>query len=180
MSERSTELELIPRGAPIDLDPYLASEDAPWTDAFQLDLSIDPARLHSLVDHVPNTEYVRWLDRAAELHADALGLTRGHLLERGIMWFVARHEIDYRAEARGGDALVVATRVRGMERARSWRDYAIVRPDDGALVCRAATLWVLVSLQTRRPVRIPADMRARFEPTGATGTDDREAPCTSP
>ena len=56
------------------------------------------------VAHINNVEYVRWIDRAAELHADSLGHTRELLLASGRMWFVARHEVDYRAEVFPGDA----------------------------------------------------------------------------
>jgi acyl-CoA thioester hydrolase len=117
-----------------------------------------------VIEHASNVEYVRWLDRAAELHSDSLGCTRAALLERGQMWFVARHEIDYLAEAWLGDELLIATWVRDMRRVRSWRAYAIIRPGDDQVICRAATLWVLVDLATRRPVQIPEEMRRRFQP----------------
>jgi acyl-CoA thioester hydrolase len=116
------------------------------------------------VAHVSNIEFVRWLDRAAELHADSLGYTRRWMLDHGVMWFVARHEVDYLAEALPGDELAIATWVRDMRKVKSWRDYVIVRPADQTIVCRAATLWVFVDLATRRPMRIPAEMAARFQP----------------
>jgi acyl-CoA thioester hydrolase len=143
-----------PRVAPFDVAPY----DVPVAAPFLLDLVIGPDLMSDVVEHVTNVEYVRWLDQAAEAHADAAGFTRPLLLERGLMWFVARHEIDYLAEAWLGDELVIATWVRDVARVRSWRDYVVVRPRDGQVICRAATLWVLVDLATRRPTRIPPDM----------------------
>jgi acyl-CoA thioester hydrolase len=90
------------------------------------------------------------------------------------MWFVARHEIDYLAECWRGDELVIATWVRDFKRVKSWRDFAIMRPGDGTLVCRASTLWVLVELKTRRPVRIEPAMIDRFDPLyGAARIDQR-------
>ena len=116
-----------------------------------------------IVDHISNVEYLRWLDRAAELHMDSLGWTRDDLLETGRMWFVARHEIDYLAEVHAGDELHLATWVRDLRRAKSWRDTTIWRTnadsdDEPRMVCSASTLWVLVDLQTRRPCRVPPDM----------------------
>jgi acyl-CoA thioester hydrolase len=84
--------------------------------------------------------------------------------ETNLMWFVARHEVDYLAECWLGDELVIATWVRDMKRIKSWRDFVIVRPADGTVVCRAATLWVLVDLGTRRPRRIDDEMIRRFQP----------------
>ena len=127
------------------------------------------------VPHVNNVEYVRWLDRAAELHADALGHTRERMVSEGRMWFVARHEVDYRAEAFPGQELHVFTWVRTMDRTRSWRDTAVVRAADGTCVCRASTCWVFVDLATRRPARIPAEMALAFEPLEAAACTSRSS-----
>jgi len=141
---------------------------------------IDVTGEHSsrAVNHVANTQYVHWLDRIAELHADSLGYTRGQMLESGSMWFVARHEINYLAEVHPGDTLLAATWVRDMGRVKSWRDSAILRMADDAeptVVCRAATLWVFVNLASRRPMRVPADMARVFDPLDALIPTDRHA-----
>ncbi len=148
-----------PRAAPFDTGAYGVAHPRP----FLCDLRIGSAGMSGPVEHVSNVEYVRWLDRAAELHADSLGCTRAALLARGVMWFVARHEIDYLAEALPGDELVLATWVRSIQRVKSWRDTLVVRPADRTVVCRASTLWVLVNLSSRRPRRIDAEMAAGFE-----------------
>jgi acyl-CoA thioester hydrolase len=138
--------------------------DVPQREPFICDIAIDSSQISGVVAHVSNIEFVRWLDRAAELHADSLGYTRRWMLDHGGMWFVARHEINYLAEAVLGDDLVIATWVRDMRKVKSWRDYAIVRPTDQTIVCRAATLWVFVDLATRRPKRIPTEMAVLFQP----------------
>ncbi|MHC4106948.1 MAG: acyl-CoA thioesterase [Planctomycetota bacterium] len=154
---------LKPRPGGLDLTPF----DVPHAAPFLCDVVVGSGSQPNPIDHVSNLEFVRWLDRSAQLHADSLGYTRRWLVDNGIMWFVARHEIDYLAEARPGDGLVLATWVRDMHRVRSWRDYVVVRPDDRTAVCRAATLWVLVDLASRRPTRIPAAMARKFHPLHA-------------
>lgn len=137
--------------------------------------------LSDVVAHVNNIEIVRWLDRVAEMHADSVGYTRARMLSDGVMWFVARHEIDYLAESWPGDELVIATWVRDMSRVKSWRDTIVMRPADHMVICRASTLWVLVDLASRRPARIPADMIARFDPLHvAVKNQGDTTPCTSP
>ena len=138
--------------------------EIPHPAPFLCDMAIDHSQVSRAVPHVNNIAYVEWVDRVAVLHADALGFTRDTLLQGGLMWFVVRHEIDYLAEAWPGDELVVATWVRTMHRVKSWRDTLVMRPADKTVVCRAATLWVLVDLQTRRPVRHDAEMVSRFAP----------------
>jgi acyl-CoA thioester hydrolase len=170
MSDAKMRPALTARTAPLDLAPFDISHPRP----FLLDVVVDSSHLGDVVEHVSNIEYVRWLDRAAELHSDSLGYTRRWLLDRDLMWFVARHEIDYLAECWRGDELVIATWVRDFKRVKSWRDFAIMRPGDGTLVCRASTLWVLVELKTRRPVRIEPAMIDRFDPLyGAARIDQR-------
>lgn len=159
--------DLTPRNSPTDLSAH----DIPHPSPFICDIAVRRNQVSRAVEHVSNIEYVRWLDRAAELHADSIGCTRQWLVEQGIMWFVARHEIDYLAEAWPEDELVIATWVRDMRKVKSWRDYVIVRLSDQKAICRAATLWVLVDLDTRRPIRIDREMADRFKPLMPSADD---------
>ncbi|MDP7029892.1 MAG: acyl-CoA thioesterase [Phycisphaerales bacterium] len=114
------------------------------------------------VAHVSNVEYVRWLDQVGQAHLGALGWTSDQLLGSGAMWFVARHEVDYRRETHAGETLMVATWIRNLRRVKSWRDTIIWRQaeDEAQVVCTASTLWVHVDLDHRRPVPPPTDMAA--------------------
>ena len=116
------------------------------------------------VPHVNNAEYVRWIDRLAELATDAAGFTREWHLEQGSMWFVVRHEIDYRGEAFANDELLAATWLHTFTRTPVRRDTFFVRPSDDRVICVANTRWALVNLKTRRPIRIPATIKASFPP----------------
>jgi acyl-CoA thioester hydrolase len=155
--------DLTPRNSGADLTG-IGLAGIPHPQPFVCDITVGRDQLSRSIDHVSNIEYVRWLDRAAELHADSLGFSRQRLIEQGMMWFVARHEIDYLAEAWLGDRLVIATWVRDIRKVKSWRDYVIGRAADGAPICRASTLWVLVDLESRKPIRIGPAMVELFRP----------------
>lgn len=116
------------------------------------------------VAHVNNVEYVRWVDRIAAMHAAHLGFPRERLLAERRMWFVSRHEIDYRAETWPGEEILVATWVRSVEPVRSWRGTVAWRSADRRVVLRASTCWVLVDILSRRPVRIDREWIARLDP----------------
>lgn len=133
-------------------------------------LTVDASHLSRLVPHANNVEYLRWIDRVAELHADALGDTREALLRADRCFFVARHEVDYLAECWEGERLLLATWVRSMRRTTSWRETLVVRPADGSLIARGATLWAFVDMRSRRPARVPAEMAAKYEPLEAVGS----------
>lgn len=138
-------------------------------------VTVGQSHVSEVIEHMNNIELVRLIDRAAELHSDSVGYTRQELLKNGIMWFVARHEIDYLAESWPGDDLVVATWVRNFSRVKSWRDYVILRPADETVICRATTLWVLVDLATRKPTRISQDMADRFCPLDGGATQVKKS-----
>lgn len=152
----------VPVTSSIDLAAYELPHDAP----FLCELAVGQGHLGDAIAHVSNVEYVRWLDKIAEGHADSLGYTRERMAGERVMWFVSRHEVDYLAEVWPDDHLVLATWVRTMGRIRSWRDSVVIRPADETVVCRATTLWVFVDLETRRPRRIPREMGEAFGPLG--------------
>jgi len=156
-----------------ELAPHAVAHPRP----FLGELVVSADSLSRLVPHVNNTEYLRWLDRVAELHAENVGCGREMLLASGCAWFVARHEIDYLAECWEDERLVVATWVRTMRKTTSWRDTIVVRPADATLVCRASTLWAYVDLATRRAVRAPDAMSEAFDVLqGPAGAETLGAP----
>jgi acyl-CoA thioester hydrolase len=169
MSRTSIESSAVPALVPSHEPADLSSYDVPHPRPFVCEITVGSELLSRAIPHVFNIEYVRWLDRAAELHSDSAGYTREAMLNENIMWFVARHEIDYLAEAWLNDRLLIATWVRDFKRVKSWREYVILRPADEAVICRCTTLWVLVDLETRRPKRIPQEMIRAFDPLEVIG-----------
>ena len=122
--------------------------------------------LSTIINHLSNIEIVRWIDRAAELSLEAAGWSYEKLHESNSMFFVARHEIDYRTEALPDEIFHIGTWVRDIKRVKSWRDTVIwtMREDSPEVVCTASTLWVHVDLTTRKPTRIGDDMCNALEP----------------
>lgn len=155
-------------GAPTEADRAALLAHAPGHPRpFLAEITVADRHLSRLVPHANNVEYLGWIDRVAELHADSLGHTRAGLLAAERCFFVARHEVDYLGECWKDERLLVVTWVRSMRKTTSWRDTMILRPQDGALVCRASTLWAFVDMVSRRPARIPAPMIADFDPLDA-------------
>lgn len=129
---------------------------------FTLALQVGSEHISPIIPHVPNTMYLEWCEAMAIAHSASLGFTHRWHRDHDFIWFVRRHEIDYLAESRHADELVMATWVERMEKSRSERHYLIYRPRDQAIVVRGLTTWVLVSIQSRRPRRIPDEMMRRY------------------
>ena len=131
--------------------------------AFWCELKVpDSLDVSEEIPHVNNSEYVRWINRTAELATDAVGLTREMLLAARHMWFVARHEIDYRGESFVGDDLLIATWITGFTRTTAVRRTVVHRPADEKKILDASTRWAYVNLETRKPARMKQDVINRF------------------
>jgi len=141
----------------------------PHPEPFLAELVVAEGHLSELIPHANNVEYLRWLDRAAELHAESVGQDRTRLAAEGRAWFVARHELDYRSESFRDERLVIATWVRSARKSLYWRDYRILRPADRTVVGLARTLWVHVDLGSRRPLAPPPGTLEAFRPLGSHG-----------
>lgn len=153
--------------APLPTPTVIAGVDwpalgVPRSDPFTLRLTVGEAHLSTIIPHVPNTLFVRWLEAISIAHSDSLGYTDQWHIEHDLIWFVRRHEIDYLAEVMLGDDLVIATWVEAFHKTSSPRRYVLYRPSDKKVVCRAMTIWVLVSRRTSKPQRIDPDMAAQY------------------
>ena len=125
---------------------------------FEIPLSPEPADIDTM-GHVNNVVYVRWIQDAAVAHWRSISSPE----ERAELgWVVVRHEIDYKAAARLGDALVGRTWVGELSAATCVRHTEIVRVDDGRLLMASKTTWCAVHPADGRLRRIPGDVRSRF------------------
>ncbi len=106
------------------------------------------------------TAYWRILQNAAGSHAALLSAATEELRKSGQTWMLSQMRLDVSRHPRLGDAIEVetwpSTRIKG---ARAYRDY-VLKNGTGEILARAASLWVIVDLASRRPVRIPDSLAA--------------------
>jgi acyl-CoA thioester hydrolase len=114
--------------------------------------------------HVNNVRWVQFVAEVAVAHASLHGSDLDGLRQRGALWIVRRHELDYRRPALPGEEIVEETWVERMSGAKSERRSRFTRACDGALLVEAVSIWAYVDAKTLRPARIPEALRARFAP----------------
>ncbi|MBI5533503.1 MAG: acyl-CoA thioesterase [Deltaproteobacteria bacterium] len=114
-----------------------------------------------VLGHVNNTEYVRWIQDAALAHSNLVGFTWEACQQIGGAFVVRRQTIDYLREVVQGQLLEVRTRVEQSTPMSALRQTEL-RNEAGELVLTAQTVWVFMSLETRRPLRIPPEVKAFF------------------
>lgn len=114
-------------------------------------------------DHVNNSVYMTWFDRAAWDHSAAVGLPVEQCLalDRGMV--VMRSVIAYVRPAVRGDAVWVATWILPNQRkARVSRRFPVLRESGGETLARAEIEYACVELSTGRPSRWPPVFLERY------------------
>ncbi len=126
---------------------------------FAVTHTITESECSALVPHANNIAIVSWIDLVASAHGDACGASRASLAHEGRMWFVARHEIDYLAEAFANESIFIATWIESIGRTSLTRATTIVRVSDERVIARAASRWAMVDLTSRRACAISDEIR---------------------
>jgi acyl-CoA thioester hydrolase len=109
--------------------------------------------------HVNNAVWVRWMEEIATAHWQALAPPES-IAAHG--WVVARHEIDYRGNAKAGESVTARTFVPDSPRGARFDRRVDFCGADGKLKVSARTGWAMIDLATGRSMRIPADLAALF------------------
>ena len=134
------------------------------SERFALPVAVTPDDIDEL-GHVSNQVYLRWVLDAATSHSTSVGWSHREYRSLGGVFVVRRHELDYLAPVLAGQQLRTTTWVESLRTASCVRATEIAR--DEAVVFRAATTWVFISLTTGRPQRIPDPLRAAFSAIAA-------------
>jgi acyl-CoA thioester hydrolase len=131
---------------------------APWDfpSPHLVALEVAPADIDAY-NHVNNSVYHAWLDRAAWSHSAVLGLSLDECVN-GLRRGMAAHrtEIDYLRAAMSGDRVLVGTWIVETDsKLRVQRRFQVRRADDGTTLARARIDYVCINLDTGRAARMP-------------------------
>ena len=128
---------------------------------FDLAITIKPTDIDEL-GHVNNVVYLSWVQHVATAHWNFL--TTAAQREKYV-WVALRHEIDYKAEAVLGDAIIARTWT-GMGRGVRFARYTeIIRASESGVekkLAMAVTQWCPLDRDTSRPARLPTEIAAFF------------------
>ena len=117
-------------------------------------------------EHVNNSVYLNWLDRAAWAHSATLGapLEQCIAMRRGMA--AHRTEIDYLRAAVLGDRVFVGTWIVSTDhKLRVERRFQVRRAPDGEVLARARIYYVCINLDSGRAVRMPDLFRHLYLPS---------------
>lgn len=115
-----------------------------------------------MAQHVNNAAYMAYMEDCGVQVAAAHHWPMARMTAAGFGIVARRYRIDYKRPALLDQELEIATYISDVKRSSATRHYAITRVEDGALLTRAQAVWVWVSLETGRPIRVPDDFVADF------------------
>ena len=130
----------------------------PSTERYEYAISVLPQDIDQF-DHVNNVVYLRWVQDASTAHWNAAAT---NAQKEAIGWVVVRHEIDYMNSARLGDQIIARTWVGTADKNIFERHTELLRLRDMKVLARVRSLWCPVNRHSGKPVRVGADIRARF------------------
>ena len=125
---------------------------------FETAITAGPDDIDEL-SHVNNAVWVRWIQDVATLHWQAAA-DPAHVA--AYLWVVVRHEIDYLRPLREGETVMARTTVGDAPRGARFDRHIDFVGADGKLRVRSNTTWAIVDRATRRALRVPAEVTARF------------------
>jgi YbgC/YbaW family acyl-CoA thioester hydrolase len=109
--------------------------------------------------HVNHAVYLTYFEHARFHALKEAGFDWGVLDERGWAIFVVRIEVDYLAEAKREDELLIRTRAHSFRRTSMLLAQDILRDDGtGTVVAKAMVTAVWIG-PNRKPIRVPEEVR---------------------
>jgi len=101
---------------------------------------------------------MNFLQGAAESHAEELGAGRTYCESKGFAWVVTHNMVDIIELPRSKQEITLVTWPSYHDGLRAYRDFEI-QDANGRVLIRATSQWVLINLQTRRPLRLNENLQ---------------------
>ena len=106
-----------------------------------------------------------YLQEAAGHHAAELGVSMQDLLDDGRAWVLARLRLDIDRLPKWEDDVVVETWPSGLDRLYATREFVLHDgSDEGGVLARGTSAWLVIDTDRRRPLRPPAMLRSLETP----------------
>lgn len=132
---------------------------------FQLKIELKTTDFDTM-GHVNNVVYLQWVQDVAEAHWKHIS---GQDDDKINLWVALRHEIYYKKEIRPNEKIVAETWVASMEGVKSERMTRIFNSENNQTKAEARTFWCLLDAKSKRPKRIPEEMKLRYGPLTPKG-----------
>ena len=104
---------------------------------------------------------LNFLQDVATMHSKTLGYGTSECMELGIGWLLLSWHLKMYKYPKGDTNIEIRTWSRGIERIHARRSYEIF-DEDGELVAEADSIWALVDIKERKPIRPLEGMAEKY------------------
>ena len=126
----------------------------PEGDCFSTEYTVNYSEISSKRTLQPSS-LINYFQNLAVLHSDSLGYTLGWFHEHNLGWVLLSWHVDLREMPREGTKLTAETWTSPHKRSQANREFAL-KDEQGTVIARAASRWVLMNTSRRRPAKLDA------------------------
>ncbi len=109
--------------------------------------------------HVNNTVWLQWVQDIGTAHWQAHARPQDR---DACLWFVTRHEIDYRGNVGPGDTVTARTWIPDPPQGARFVRCVEFRDAEGKVLVGARSVWAMIDKASGRPLRIRPEIAAPF------------------
>ena len=149
-------------------DPASPSPDSTAVDPllvysrFETELQVRPDDI-DMYQHVHSSRYMDYVLAARfDQMERCYQMPMAEFQKLGYGWFMAAAQMNFRRALGLGDRFIVRTRIEKFTLIGVKVQFQIERLPDHALSCDGSFDYVMISTATARPVRLPAEIRAKY------------------
>ena len=114
--------------------------------------------------HVNNMVWLQWVQDIATAHWEAVASAEH---QAKYVWFVLRHEIDYRGNIAQGEAVSARTFIPDPPQGARFVRCVDFTNAAGKAIVQVRSTWAMIDKASGRPLRIAPEVAAPFMPEGA-------------
>lgn len=146
----------VPPAATLKPDPGLVFSK------FETELQVRPDDI-DMYQHVHSSRYMDYVLAARfDQMERCYRMPMAEFARRGYGWFMARAHMNFRSPLELGDRFLVRTWIEEFSLIGVKVQFQIERKSGARLCCDGWFDYVMVSLETGRPARVPADIREKY------------------
>lgn len=111
---------------------------------------------------ITNKALLQFLENCATKHADSIQDGVVDIIDSGITWVLIEWNLRVLDRPRYGDTLEIHTWIRNITKLYTFREFEIYV--EGKLMAIASAKWLLVDINTLKPVKITDELVAKYQP----------------
>ncbi len=111
--------------------------------------------------HVNNMVWLQWVQDIATMHWEAIAPPEH---QEKYVWFVTRHEIDYRGNIQQGETVTARTFIPDPPQGARFVRCVDFTNQAGKTIVQVRSVWAMIDKATGRPMRITPEIAGPFLP----------------